>query len=95
MPLEKFLMQSRQEWNQLNKRENYKGYTLAWSVIYFFMSKPNRREILSDIIKDLKDKKGNSVEVIERNYKGGFDKFEKDWYSFYEDTEDIPKKLHF
>jgi len=84
-PLASVLSWSRVFWNHLDSNTNrdFKSRKIAWGLIYFLMNTKEHRKALHNIIKALKKSNHeNIVMVIQRNYKGGFSKFQKDFFSF-------------
>jgi hypothetical protein len=81
--LAKLLNMSHTEFHDLDSRDGSPGYTMGYSLVYFMMSSIKTENILKEILWDMKrngDKgKMDSVKIINENYPGGFERFEKQW----------------
>jgi hypothetical protein len=62
---------------------DYKSRKFSWGLIYFLMSTENGKQLLSKIIRETKKHRNkSSIMIIQANYKGGFEAFQKDFYAF-------------
>jgi hypothetical protein len=81
--LEKYLNMSQEEFRNLNNIEGVPSYTISYSLVYFMMSGSKTEQILKQILWDMKENarngKTDSVQIINKNYPGGINNFERQW----------------
>jgi len=82
LSIQEFLSWSDRKWRRKNQPPKNISSTMSWGMIYFFMSSSERKDILKEIINELKDTGEDPLEVIEYVYEGGISGFEKEFHLF-------------
>ncbi|MDD5010970.1 MAG: DUF2268 domain-containing putative Zn-dependent protease [Phycisphaerae bacterium] len=82
--LDKLLNMSHREFYDFDKsHQGSPGYTMGYSLVYFMMSGRTTETILKEILWDMKRSgktgKIDSVKVINDNFPGGLERFERQW----------------
>jgi hypothetical protein len=82
--LDRFLNMSHKEFHDFDKsHQGSPGYTMGYSLVYFMMSSRKTETILKEILWDMKRSgktgKIDSVKVINDNFPGGLERFERQW----------------
>ncbi|MBN1787002.1 MAG: hypothetical protein JW806_01255 [Sedimentisphaerales bacterium] len=85
--LEEFLNLDYHQFYQFDsKGKNSQGYTIGYSLVYFMMSSNATENIFKEILQDIKKSgrqgKVDSVKIINENYEGGLERFERHWKSY-------------
>jgi len=84
--LSEFLSLSYQDLKKTDTKEHrYYARTLAWSLVYFMMSRPDGPQFVGNVLRYLeKNQKAESASVaaIEKFYTGGLKRFEHDWHNW-------------
>jgi len=89
MPLQEYVNLPPQQWYNGNLQDNY---SLAWSVVFFLMEKPEGKRFLKGMMNDMAEDYCWSTpgsEYFDANYPGGFKAFEERWATWLEG--EIPK----
>lgn len=74
------------EWWALHKGPEYKSRVVSWGIVYFLMSTEENRKLFSQMIRMLRNNEGTTLEVINKIYRGGINRFSRDWFAFFEDV---------
>ncbi len=82
LSIQEFLSWSNRKWRRKNQKPENISSTMSWGMIYFFMSSNERKDILKRIFSELKNSKGDSLEIIDCVYEGGISVFEKEFHQF-------------
>ena len=57
--------------------------SMAWSILHYLMSTGEGQDSIFAMLRDMEKNPGlSSVEIIDRNYKGGTEQLQKDWLSY-------------
>ena len=79
--LNDYLKLNHDQWWSLYKKDANAAYTIGYSLVYFLMSSSGTEHVLKELLWDfkLRGPQASSIEVINANYPGGFEKLEKRW----------------
>jgi hypothetical protein len=79
--LKDYLSLNHDQWMAFMKKDPNAAYTIGYSLVYFMMSRISTENVLKELLWEFKreGKDTNSIEVIDRYYPGGFEKFERSW----------------
>ena len=74
-----------EDWKNYNKRLFGAGYITSWSLFYFSMSTKENRDIIKDILCNLRDTQNWEQPSLAFNkyYPGGIKQMEKDWVDWF------------
>jgi Protein of unknown function (DUF1570) len=76
-----FITWSNAKWKEIDQPPDHYSYTLSWGLVTFFMDDELRREILKNIILDIK-KGRSSTQAIDKYYPGGVEQIQYDFIIF-------------
>ena len=82
LALSQFLVLSNNDWKKQNEKPEFRCSTISWGLVYFLMSTPDGKNILSLVIKELREDSGRSLVLLEEYYEGGVKTLERDFYEF-------------
>lgn len=79
--LEKYLNLSYDRWMSFRKTDSTAAYGIGYSLVYFMMSRSSTEKVLKELLWEFKrrGKDANSIEVVNKCYPGGFEKFKRNW----------------
>jgi hypothetical protein len=79
--LQEYLGFTHEQWMAFRNKDPNAAYTIGYSLVYFMMSRGKTEEVLKELLWEFKrqGKAANSIEIVERYYPGGFEKFKRIW----------------
>lgn len=81
--LDDFFATSHEEFNHMSVRtQGSRSYAIAYALVFFLMSTPENRTVLSDALREARKGDGTIEAALENHYPGGLSRLEYDWYRF-------------